>query len=113
MPEWLGNWIANARVLAGHYGVDPLIFAIIYLGAIPFFWLGTAWLIAAARRRRPLVWPLLFTGFCFVSPYLYVLVFGRGLPWWAYAVMASLLAGFGWQSYRSIRIRMQRETPHH
>ena len=107
MPEWIGNWIANAGALAAHHGVDPVIFAAIYIGAIPFFWLGTAWLLTSARRRRPLVWPVLFTGFCFVSPYLYVLVFGRGLPWWAYALIASLLAGFGWQSYRSIRARMR------
>ena len=64
-------------------------------------------LLISARRRRSLVWPALFTGFCFVSPYLYVMVFGRGLPWWAYGLMAGLLLGFGWQSYRSIRARMQ------
>ena len=102
MPEWLGGWISSARDLAGRYDVDPIIFLIIYFGAIPFFWLGTAWIIRSARRRHSVMWPALFTGFCFVSPYLYVLLFGRGLPWWVYPLAGSLILGFGWQSYRSL-----------
>ena len=45
MAEWLGSWISGVRATAGRYGVDPAIFAAIYLGAIPFFWLGTAWIV--------------------------------------------------------------------
>ncbi len=108
MQEWLTGWIANARSLAGRYGVDPVVFVAIYLGAIPFFLLGTAWLVASARRRRSLVWPALFTSFCFISPYLYVLFFGRGLPWWAYGLLVTLLLGFGWQSYRRLRKRIEK-----
>jgi hypothetical protein len=111
MQEWLAGWIANARALAGRYEVDPVVFVAIYVGAIPFFWLGSAWLVNSARRRRSVVWPTLFTGFCFVSPYLYVLLFGHGLPWWTYCLIAALLLGFGWQSYRSLRRRIKDSLP--
>ena len=103
MPDWLLGWISDTRELAARYEVDPLVFLVIYFGAIPFFWLGTAWLIRAARRRRSVIWPALFTAFWFVSPYLYVLLFGRNLPWWVYPLLVAFVSGFGWQSYRSLR----------
>jgi hypothetical protein len=77
--------------LGAAHGVDPLIFAAIYVGAIPLFGLSLAWLIRRLRARRPVILPLLATGGTFVSAYVYLAIAGRGLPAWVWGLMAAML----------------------
>ena len=87
---WLGS-------LGEEYGVDPLIYAVLYVGSAPFFFGSLAWLIRSIRRRDALVWPAVSTAFFFSLPTLYVFLAGRGLPWWVYAILVGLavIGGIG------------------
>mgnify|MGYP005839816037 CR=1 FL=1 len=78
--------------LGAAYGVNPVLFAAIYVGAIPLFALALAWLIRRLRARRPIILPLLATGTSFLSAYVYLAVAGRGLPAWVWFVMAAMVA---------------------
>ena len=80
---WLGS-------LGEEYGVDPLIYAILYVGSAPFFFGSLAWLIRRIRRRGSLLWPAISTAFFFSLPTLYVFVAGRNLPAWVYALLIGL-----------------------
>ncbi len=80
---WLGS-------LGENYGVDPLIYAILYVGAAPFFFGSLAWLVRSIRRRDPLVLPAVSTAIFFSLPTLYVFVAGRNLPGFVYAVLIGL-----------------------
>ncbi len=60
----IGVWFLG---LGSKYGVDPVIFGGIYVGAIPFFSLSIAWLVRNLRNKRPVIAPLLAAGF-FSSP---------------------------------------------
>lgn len=80
---WLGS-------LGEEYGVDPLIYAILYVGAAPLFFGSLAWLIRSIRRRDALLGPAISTAVFFSLPTLYVVVAGRNLPPWAYAVLIAL-----------------------
>ena len=80
---WLGS-------LGEDYGVDPLVYAILYIGAAPFFFGSLAWLVRSIRRRDSLLAPALSIAFFFSLPTLYVLVAGRDLPPWVYAVLIVL-----------------------
>lgn len=83
LVAWLGS-------LGDDYGVDPLIYAILYVGAAPFFLGSLAWLVRRTRRREALLAPALSTAFFFSLPTLYVFVAGRNLPSWVYAVLIGL-----------------------
>ena len=80
---WLGS-------LGEDYGVDPLIYAILYVGAAPLFFGSLAWLIRSIHRRDSLLGPATSTAFFFSLPTLYVVTAGRNLPPWAYAVLIGL-----------------------
>ena len=77
--------------LGAAYGVNPLVFGAIYVGAIPFFTVSLAWLVRNLRQKRPLVLPLLSTMFFFVSAYLYLLIAGRNIPLWVYGFVAAMI----------------------
>lgn len=95
--------------LGEQYGVNPIIFGSIYLGAIPFFTLSIAWIVRNLRQRRPIALPALSASFFFVSAYLYLLIAGRGIPMWVYGFLAAMI-GFG--IYSTVKkIRRQINTP--
>ena len=81
--EWLGS-------LGTEYGVDPVVYAILYVGAAPFFFGSLAWLIRRIRRREAVLIPAASAAFFFSLPTLYVLVAGRDLPAWVWLVLIGL-----------------------
>jgi hypothetical protein len=92
--------------LGTEYGVNPLIFGAIYVGAIPFFTLSLGWTIRNLRRKKPTALPAFLTGFFFISAYLYLLVAGHGIPWWVYGVIVALIAFGGVSTVRKVRRKL-------
>lgn len=101
--DWhlLQDWIF---VLGDEYGVDPLVFAIIYFGGLPFLGLSIVWLIRNRRRSRPIHFPLLSAGFWSVSAYLYLIIAGRNIPFWVYGLIVGMICYGLWTVARSGRL---------
>ena len=94
--------------LGDDYGVDPVVYAVIYVGAAPFFFASLAWLVRRLRRREPIGLAFLSTALFFSAPTLYVLVAGRNLPWWAYGLLIGLAAIGAVVTIRRVRERIRR-----
>ncbi len=99
--EWLKtvviSWIQGIqRAALERYGVDPIVWFIIATAASPVFYYSIYRLVKAVARKQGneiMIWSTVFLAST-VAPYIYVLIFGRNLPWWVYAAMA-LLVGQG------------------
>lgn len=91
MLATLKDWFLG---LGPKYGVNPIVFGVIYVGAIPFFTLSVAWLIRNIRNKKPVVLPVLAASFCFVSAYIYLIIAGKNIPVWVYVFLAAM-AVFG------------------
>jgi hypothetical protein len=77
----------------GIYGVDPVIFLVIYFASMPFFYYSLFRMIRALAQKRGMqimLWSAVFLC-ATVAPFLYVLFFGRNLPWWVYGIIALLI----------------------
>ena len=107
MLATLTTWFNS---LGESYGVDPLVFGAIYIGAIPFFLLSVGWLVRRRRAGRPTLAPMLCAGFFFVSAYLYLAVVGRNIPTWVWIFVAALIGYGAWSAVRDIR-RKSSATP--
>ncbi|MEZ5708862.1 MAG: hypothetical protein R3E02_05685 [Blastomonas sp.] len=95
------------RSLGTEYGVDPVIFGAIYVGAIPLFMASVGWLVRNHRRGKPIVLPVLCAGSCFVSAYVYLAIAGKNIPYWVWAVLALLIIYGAWSSVRNIRGKLR------
>lgn len=94
--------------LGEKYGVDPIIFGSIYVGAIPFFTLCIAWLIRNYRRKKSIVLPALCaTGF-FISAYVYLMFAGKNVPWWVYGIVVLMVLYGAWSTYQNVRKKMKK-----
>lgn len=92
--------------LGAQYGVNPLIFGAIYVGAIPFFILFTGIAIKRLRSGRSAVLPILAAGLCFVSAYIYLAIVGRGIPAWVWGFLGLLIAYGAWNAVKSFRAKL-------
>ena len=98
----LQNWFLG---LGERYGVDPVVFGVIYIGAIPFFLLSIAWLVRRARAGQSIVLPVLCAGFWFISAYLYLAIVGHDIPLWVWGAIGILLIYGSWSTWRDVRKR--------
>ncbi len=89
--EWweaVKEWFLS---LGGKYNVNPYICGGIYIGAVPFFLLSLYLTIKNKKEKKSILLPVLFTGFFFISAYLYLIIVGNHIPLWVYAVIGVLI----------------------
>lgn len=106
VTETIYTWFMS---LGESYGVNPLIFGAIYVGAIPFFSLSIVWLTYNYRRGISIVLPALSSVFFFISAYLYLLIAGENVPWWVYVIVLVILLIGSWSTYKKISIKFSKK----
>lgn len=92
------------QVARNNYRVDPVVFLVIYFASVPFFYYSLFRMIRALAQKRGeiLLWSSVFLA-ATVAPFLYVLIFGRNLPWWVYGVIALLIGQGVFSLVRKLR----------
>ena len=88
-----------------NYSVDPVAFVAIYLVSVPVFYYSLLRMIRALAKglgKEIMLWSSVFL--CtVVAPFLYVLFFGRNLPWWVYGIIALLIGQGVFSLVRKLR----------
>lgn len=95
----LKEWIFGLGV---QYNVDPVIFGIIYVGAMPFFWLCIAWFIRNFKNKEPIFFPAFGAGFFFIIPYLYIIIAGNNVPLWVYGIITLMIFFGAYSTWKTI-----------
>ena len=96
------------QIARDNYGVNPVIFLIIYLGCAPVFYYSlfrTLRALAKKRGKEVMLWSAIFMCST-VAPFIYVLFFGRNIPWWVYGIVAILIG----QGILSFLMKLRRNT---
>jgi hypothetical protein len=81
------------RAARENYGVNPVVFVSIYLVCVPFFYYSLFRMLRALAKKlgkEIMFWSAIFLS-ANVAPFLYVLIFGRNIPWWVYGIIAILI----------------------
>ena len=88
------------------YHVDPAIFVGLHILATPLFLISVSWLIAWYRKKKEIVYPVIVTVFIFNSANIYLVIFGRNIPWYIYTLLASTTFASGYFSYLKVRKKL-------
>lgn len=94
-----------AEGINARHGVDPWVFLGLTVVCAPVFYYSIYRLGKAAVKkdsRRLNLWGMAFLA-ATALPYLYVMAFGRNLPWYIYLVLGALLAQGLWSLVRRRR----------
>jgi len=104
----LGRIEALMQASRETYRVDPVVFLVIYLISVPVFYYSlvrTIRAIAKGLGNEAMRWSGVFLC-AIVAPFLYVLVFGRNLPWWVYGIIGLLIG----QGVLSIALKIRKKN---
>ena len=93
--------------LGKNYYLNPIIFLSIHIVATPLFVLSAAWLIKNYRRKKSIVWPVIVSLFIFNAANIYLVVLGRNIPWYIYAILAGTTFLSGYFSFKKIQKKMK------
>lgn len=88
------------------YGVDPLAFIVIYLACAPVWYYSmfrSLRSVALKRMNELMLWSAIFLS-ATVAPFIYVILFGRNIPWWVYALIVVLVG----QGLMSLAMKLRR-----
>jgi len=88
------------------YHVNSLIFLGIHVVATPIFILSVAWLIRNYHKKKDIILPLIITVLVFNAANIYLVVFGRNIPWYIYTILAVTTIISGYFSYLKIKNKM-------
>ena len=94
---WIDDLVISTRE---RYAINPYVFLALSAVCGPLFYYSLYRMARALRSDRGATgrWSLIFLA-ATIIPYLYVLVFGRNLPWWVYVV---LVAAVSWGIYQLV-----------
>jgi len=103
--ELIKEWFFG---LGAKYGVNPIIFGAIYVGAIPFFTVSMAWLYRNYHMERSIVLPAISAILFFISAYLYLIIVGNNVPWWVYALIVGMISYGAYTTFRKVRKKIKK-----
>ncbi len=96
------------QAVRDNHGVDPVIWIILKAVSLPALSYSCYRIGRALSREgvQEVVFWSVFLSFSLVAPYIYIMLFGRNLPWWAYAGVCLLLG----QNVYFLMRRLRRKT---
>ena len=81
------------RTARDTYAVNPVVFLVLYLACVPVWYYSLFRTIRAPAARSAnaiMLWSAIFL-LSTVLPFVYVMLFGRNIPWWVYVLIAVLI----------------------
>ncbi len=95
--------------LGRNYHVDPLIFLGIHVVATPLFLIAIAWLVKNHRQKKSVLWPAIASIFIFNAANIYLVIFGKNIPWWIYMILITTTIISSYFTIRKIRKRLNKK----
>ncbi len=93
--------------LGENYKVDPVIFLAIHVVATPVFIAVVAWIVSNYKAKRSLVLPVVVATLVFNAANIYLVIEGKNIPWWIYAILASTTIITGYFSIKKIKKKLK------
>lgn len=92
--------------ISSYYGVDPMIFGLIYIGTIPLLGLSISWIIRGIQKKKSVVIPIFSTVLCYTGAYIYLIIAGQNIPVWIYFALAGIIGFAGYQFHRKVACKL-------
>ena len=105
MSLW-NNIVEYYTVIGEKYHVNPIIFVGIHIIATPLFAAAASWIIYNRKNKKSILIPAVTAVFIFNAASIYLIIFGKAIPYYIYLIVAvsTLLSGFF--AYRKIKKKM-------
>ena len=99
--------IKNYYITLGErYEVDPLLFVGIHVVATLLFAGSVWWIVYNKRKKHSILLPSIVAAFIFDAANIYLIIYGRNIPWWINAIVITTTAISIWMTVLKIRVKL-------
>lgn len=105
--ELLNDFWIKITEMGLEHNVNPILFAILYIGTIPPYMGSMVWAVKNHRSKKGIALPLISTMFFFILPAMYVAVFGRNVAWWVYAIIFFMVVYGSYSAYKKFKSKLE------
>jgi len=92
--------------IGNKYHVDPVIFLGIHIVATPLFIFTSAWIVKKFKLKQSVFLPVITSVFIFNTANIYLVLFGKNIPWFIYFTLAITSIITGYFSYARIKNKL-------
>jgi hypothetical protein len=92
--------------IGNKYHVDPVIFLGIHVVATPIFIFAVAWLVKRYKKKQSIILPAITSVFIFNAANIYLVLFGKNIPWYIYSILAITTIITGYFSFLKIKKKL-------
>ena len=111
MAELFGDTWEYITQIGTEHNVNPVVFAVLYVVTIPTYLGSMAWAVRNKRNGKEITIPVISTLINFILPAMYILIFGRGVAWWVYLIIAFIILYGGFSALRKLNSKLRKPTP--
>ncbi len=86
--QFFTDWALD---IGAQYGVNPIIFALLYFGTIPLSLLSFAFVAKNYRDHKSITLPLSVAFVCYIGTYVYLFISGKNIPFSVYLIIFAML----------------------
>ena len=104
--KWWDTIVAYYKEIGENYQVDPLLFVGIHVIATPLFAASAAWIIYNKKNNRSLLLPSLIAVFIFNAANIYLIIFGKGIPYYIYLFVGTTAIISGYFTYKKVKNKL-------
>jgi len=97
--------------ISDEYGVNPLIFGLLYFATVPLFWVSLFYLGKNIKQKQTLILPIIGVLTSQLLCYIYLFSSATNLPSWVYIVVLGIILYSVYRVRNIVRskIRMEME----
>ena len=94
-------------IIGNKYHVDPVIFLGIHIVATPLFIFALAWIVKKNKKKQSIILPAITAVIIFNAANIYLVLFGKNIPWYIYSILAITTIITGYFSYLKIKGKLK------
>ncbi len=107
--NWWDAIVNYYEIIGKKYHVDPIIFVGIHVVATPLFLFAGWWIVYNMKKKKSLVIPIIVATLIFNSANIYLVISGKGIPFWIYLILVTTTLISGYFSFIKLK-KKKRKT---
>jgi hypothetical protein len=104
--NWWDAIVTYYKTIGEKYQVDPVIFVGIHVIATPLFAAAVWWIIYNKKKKRSLVAPAVVAAFIFQAANIYLILYGKDIPWWIYAIVGTTAILSSYVTFKKVKTKL-------
>ena len=106
--RWWDAIVDYYKNIGEKYSVDPVLFVGIHIVATPLFAAAVWWIVYNRKKGYSLVLPIIIATLIFNAANIYLIAYGKDIPWWIYGIVGTTTIISSFITVRKVKAKLSK-----